>query len=281
MITPLYHAVGLVVWLPAAILVGSTCVLLAGWDADAFVDETARHGITAVLMVPIQLREMLDRPGFDAARLASLQKISCAGAITPPELKAALAEKLPQARFTDHYGQSETGPVCFLKHWHPRDKAGGIGRPALGTEFAVVDANGKPVAPGEVGEIVTRGPFMMEGYYKDPEETAAYFRTGDGWGWSGDLATMDADGFVTLVGRSKDMIVSGGVNIYPREVERVLETHPAGADELIAHCAEHLARFKRPRLVRFVPSIPKTPSGKTLKTRLREEFLKAEEPGPG
>jgi acyl-CoA synthetase (AMP-forming)/AMP-acid ligase II len=252
---------------------------------------------------------MLEGPDFDAARLASLGKISCAGAITPPELKAALAEKLPQARFTDHYGQSETGPVCFLKHWHPRDKAGGIGRPALGTEFAVVDADGRPVAPGEVGEIVTRGPFMMEGYFEDPEETAAYFRTGDGWGWSGDLATMDADGFVTLVGRSKDMIVSGGVNIYPREVERVLEAHPAVAectvfgipderwgealaayvvlesgaaadeDALIAHCAARLARFKRPRLVRFVTSIPKTPSGKTLKTRIREEFLKSDGPG--
>ena len=309
LVTPLYHAVGLVVWLQATVLVGATCVIAPGWDAGGFVEAVGRHHITTASVVPVQLREVLSEENFDADKLASLRKIGSAGATSPPDLKVRLAEKLPQVIFADHYGQSETGPICFLKHWHPEDRWGTVGRPALGVEMAIVDAGGNPVPTGEVGEIVTRGPFMMEGYYNDPEETAVYFRSGDEWGWTGDLATMDGDGFVTLVGRSKDMIVSGGVNIYPREVELVLEDHPAvdectvfgipdekwgealvayvvaenraaaSEDELIGHCASQLARFKRPKLVRFVDSIPKTPSGKTLKTQIREDFLK--EHGPG
>ena len=305
-VTPLYHAAGLLIWYQAAVLVGATCVFSTGWDAEQFIADAERNAITNALLIPVQLSEVLSSADFDAARFASLRLIASSGAIAPPEMIAEVLEKLPHAGFINHYGQSETGPICFLKYWHPRDKMGTVGRPALGVDLKVVDPAGKAVAPGEVGEIITSGPFMMEGYYDDPEETAIYFKTGDGWGWTGDLATMDADGFVTLVGRLKDMIVSGGVNIYPREVELVLEGHPAvaectvfgipdekwgealaayvvpndgaaaGADEdaLIEHCAEHLARFKRPRLVRFVDAIPKTPSGKTLKAKIRDAFLK-------
>lgn len=304
LITPLYHTMGSLVWLSTALLVGATCVMLPRWDTALFVDHTRRHGISCVLMVPVQLRELLDDAVFDAAGLASLRKIACGGAITPVDLVETVSRKLPSALFTNHYGQSETGPLCLFKHYHPRDKAGTIGRPAMGVDFALLDAQGNPVAAGETGEIVVRGPFLMEGYFNNPEETAAYFRAGDGWGWTGDLATMDADGFVTLVGRSKDMIVSGGVNIYPREVEIVLEKHPAVTDctvfgipdekwgealcalvvlgrdaqvteaDIRTHCANRLARFKQPKIIRFVDSIPKTPSGKVQKPLLREAFLK-------
>jgi len=306
LLTPLYHTMGSLVWLPTALYVGATCVMLTGWDPDAFVAETQRHGISCVLMVPVQLRELLGDGVFDAAKLASLRKIACGGAITPAELVSEVNRKLPGALFTNHYGQSETGPLCIYKYSHPRDKAGTIGRPAVGVDFALLNPEGSPVAVGETGEIVVRGPFLMEGYYNNPAETAAYFRKGDGWGWTGDLATIDADGFVTLVGRSKDMIISGGVNIYPREVEIVLESHAAVIDctvfgipddkwgealcalvvlgidarveeaELLAHCTDHLARFKRPKIVRFVDSIPKTPSGKVQKPLLRAAFLKNE-----
>ena len=305
-VTPLYHAAGLLIWYQAAVLVGATCVFFPGWDAERFIADAESNAITNAFLVPVQLSEVLSSADFDTAKFASLRMLASSAAIAPPEMIAEVFEKLPHVGFVNHYGQSETGPICFLKYWHPRDKMGTVGRPALGVDLKVVDPEGKAVAPGEVGEIVTSGPFMMEGYYDDPEQTAAYFKTGDGWGWTGDLATMDSDGFVTLVGRSKDMIVSGGVNIYPREVELVLEGHPAVAecavfgipdekwgealaayvvpndgagpradeDALIAHCAEHLARFKRPRLVRFVDAIPKTPSGKTLKAKIRDEFLK-------
>ena len=305
-LTPLYHAMGLLIWLQSAILNGTTSVLLAGWDPDYFTEQTARHRISNALMVPVQLRQLLGDGHFDPHRLASLTRIGCGGAITPPDLVAEVNGKLPTVRFINHYGQSETGPLTLFKPWHPRDRAGTIGRTAVGVDLSVVDPDGNEVATGEVGEIITRGPYLMEGYFRDPEETALYFRSGDGWGWTGDLATIDDEGFVTLVGRSKDMIVSGGVNIYPREVELVLEKHSAvsectvfgvpdprwgealvayvvcagrerpGEEALLAHCESRLARFKRPKYLRFVSEIPKTPSGKVQKPRLREAFLKEE-----
>lgn len=304
LITPLYHAMGSLVWMPTALFVGATCVMLTGWDAGLFIEQTERHGISNAMMVPVQLSQVLSDEDFDAQRLASLRMVTCAGAITPPGLVAEFAAKLPATRFTDHYGQSETGPICIYKPGHPRDKADTVGRPALGVDFALLDPDGNPVPVGETGEIVVRGPFLMSGYYNDPEETAAYFKNDDGWAWTGDLAVMDADGFVTLAGRSKDMIVSGGVNIYPREVEIALEKHDAvtdctvfgipddkwgealcalivvdggariGEDHIRAHCTSHLARFKQPKIVRFVDSIPKTPAGKVQKPRLRAAFLK-------
>jgi acyl-CoA synthetase (AMP-forming)/AMP-acid ligase II len=303
MVTPLYHAAGLLIWMQAAVLAGATSVLLTGWGAEAFVAEAERTDMTAVMMVPVQLREVIDLPGLAPARLAKLVKIGCAGATTPPGLIADLARTLPHVRFTDHYGQSETGPLCILKPEDAVARAGTVGRVATGVELAIVDEAGHEVADSEVGEIVASGPFLFTGYYNDEAETAAYFKSGDGRGWTGDLATRDADGFITLVGRSKDMIVSGGVNIYPREIELVLERHAAvrdctvfgipdekwgetlvayvvtrdgetvSGDDLISFCTEHLARFKRPRLVRFVDDIPKTPSGKVQKAKLRQAFL--------
>jgi acyl-CoA synthetase (AMP-forming)/AMP-acid ligase II len=302
-VTPMYHAIGGYVWFPGAILAGCTCVLMARWNAEAFADLAARHRMTAALMVPVQVREMIDDPRLDAARLASLRKIGAGGATASAELIGALAERLPHAAFTDHYGQSETGPLTFLKPWHPRAKWNSIGRPAVGVELEIVDPGGRPVGDGEVGEIVSRGPFLMDGYFEDPVETAAYFKGQDGWGWTGDLAVRDDDGFITLVGRSKDMIVSGGINVYPREVEVVLEEHAAVAEctafgvpddkwgealvayvvrragvevteaALIDACGRELARFKRPREVHFVDAIPKTAAGKTLKRLLREAYL--------
>jgi acyl-CoA synthetase (AMP-forming)/AMP-acid ligase II len=171
----------------------------------------------------------------------------------------------------------------------------------------VVLPDGTPAQPGEIGEVVSRGNNLMTAYYDEPEQTEAFFKLGDGWGWSGDLATIDADGFITLVDRSKDMIISGGENVYPSEIERVLYDHddvsecavfgipdakwgevPAayvslkpGAtvseDDLVAHCAEHLARFKRPRLIKFVDDFPKTPIGKIQKTVLKDPYWQESE----
>ncbi|MEE8332443.1 MAG: class I adenylate-forming enzyme family protein [Alphaproteobacteria bacterium] len=304
LLTPMYHAMGSCVWLPTVVLVGATIVMPARWDPDQMVEQTARHGINTVLMVPVQLRELLADAHFDAGALATLNNVACGGAITPVELVAEIAEKMPWARFTNHYGQSETGPVTLFKHNHPRDKAGTIGRPALGAEVELLDAGGAPVPVGEPGEIVVGGPFLMSGYYNNPEETELYFRGGDGRGWTGDLGCWDEDGFITLVGRSKDMIVSGGINIYPREIEIALEKHTSVAEctvfgvpdekwgealaalvvrrgardldeaTLTAHCETQLAGFKRPKFIRFVNNIPKTPSGKVQKPKLRDAFLK-------
>lgn len=302
-VTPMFHAVGMMIWYQATMLAGCTSVVFRKWDAADFVDRAHAHGVSSVFMVPVQARDLIASPAFDAGRLHSLRNIGAGGALTPDGLIDDCRRALPHCDYTDHYGQSETGPLTILKPWEAGAHRGSIGRAAMGVDLRVADQNGDQVPPGTVGELIARGPFMMEGYYGDAEETARYFRGGDGWGWSGDLATMDEDGFVTLVGRSKEMIVSGGINIYPREIEIVLERHPAvaectvfgvpdarwgealvayvvrqdgnsvGTDDLIGHCTAELARYKRPREIVFVDTIPKTPSGKIQKPLLRDAYL--------
>ena len=306
-VTPLFHAVGLMIWFQAAILAGCTCVLRPRWDPGRFVEECAHHHITAAFLVPVQLRAILGDEHFDAHKLATLRKIGSGGAPVPGDMIAKGRDLLTGVRLVDHYGQSETGPLTILKPWHPAEKNDSIGQPALGVDLKVVDADGNEVGPGEIGEIIVAGEFMFEGYFENPEETAMYFRSDDGWGWTGDLATVDEDGFITLAGRSKDMIVSGGVNVYPREVEIVLEDHEAVADctvfgvpdetwgealvayvvphsghsetpetlpgILIEYCGSRLARLKRPRELVLVDEIPKTPAGKVQKPKLRDAYL--------
>ena len=302
-VTPLFHAVGLMIWFQAAVLAGCTCVLRPRWDPARFVEECARHRITAAFLVPVQLRDILGDEYFDADKLATLRKVGSGGAPVPGDMISEGRDRLAGVRLVDHYGQSETGPLTILKPWHPAEKNDSIGLPALGVDLKVVDAAGNEVAPGDIGEIIVAGEFMFEGYFENPEETALYFRSDDGWGWTGDLATVDEDGFIWLAGRSKDMIVSGGVNVYPREVEIVLEDHEGVADctvfgvpdetwgealiayvvlcadysetpeTLIKYCGSRLARLKRPRELVFVDEIPKTSAGKVQKPRLRDEYL--------
>ncbi len=300
--TPLFHAAGLFVWFQLAVFLGLTCVLLREWEPAAFIDAVEGEGVTAVFMVPTQITDLIRDPAFDPARLANLRSIDFAGApIRLASLREAMA-RLPQVTFTEHLGQSETGPIALRHAWDPDDKVGSVGRPAIGVELRVVDEEGHPVAPGQVGEIVTRGEHLLMEYYKDSAQTAALYRTGDGWLWTGDLATVDEDGFITLVDRSKDMIISGGENIYPREIEDALYGHAAVAEcavfgipddrfgevpaahvvlgnggdvsvqDLIDFCASRVASFKRPRLIKFVDAIPKTPVGKIQKHLIRAPY---------
>ena len=299
-VTPMFHAVGLMIWYQASILVGSTAVIFRKWDPAEFIARTVRHRISSVFLVPVQVRDLLRSPAFDRERLASLRNIGVGGAPTPPGLIEECRVALPHCGYTDHYGQSETGPLTILK---PRDTgthAGTVGQPAAGVDLRIVGPDGNPVPRGTIGEVVARGPFLMEGYFEDEEETARYFR--DGWGWTGDLATEDEEGYIRLVGRSREVIISGGFNIYPSEVETALASHPAvedctvfgvpderwgeapvayvvrgadiSAEELIAHCESRLARYKRPREIVFVDTIPRTPSGKVQKPPLRAAYLK-------
>ncbi len=300
-VVPMFHAVGLMIWYQAAILRGCTAVILRKWDPAEFIAATERHGISSVFLVPVQVRDLLRSPAFDPDRLASLKNIGVGGAPTPPGLIEECRDALPHCGYTDHYGQSETGPLTILKPEETDAHAGTVGRPAEGVELRIVDGDGNPVPPGTVGELVTRGPYMMEGYFGDEQETARYFR--GGWGWTGDLGRLDEDGYVTLVGRSREIIISGGFNIHPSEVETALAGHPAvedctvfgvpddrwgeapvayvvraadiSGDDLIAHCTDRLARYKRPREIVFVATIPRTPSGKIRKPLLRNAYLKA------
>ena len=227
-VVPMFHAVGLMIWYQAAILRASTAVILRRWDPAEFIAQAERHGISSVFLVPVQVRDLLRSPAFDRKRLSSLKNIGVGGAPTPPGLIEECRAALPHCGYTDHYGQSETGPLTILKPSETEAHAGTVGRPAEGVELRIVDGDGNPVPAGTVGELVTRGPYMMEGYFGDEEETARYFR--GGWGWTGDLGRADEDGYVTLVGRSREIIISGGFNIHPSEVETALASHPAVED---------------------------------------------------
>ncbi len=299
-VTPMFHVAALNIMFQPAILAGATTTMLSKWAADDFARMARETGMTAAFMVPTQVNMVVSDPAFDPENYTRWRKLSFAGAPMPDWVQREMAKKLPEVRLTQIFGQSEIGVVTVLRHWYLPDKLGSVGRQAYNVDVRVVDKNGVPVKPGEIGEVVSRGDNVMIEYYNEPEQTKAFFR--HGWGWTGDLATIDEDGFVTLVDRSKDMIISGGENIYPKEIENVLYGKEAVAEcavfgipdpqwgevpaayvkvkggarvseqELIDHCEQNLARFKRPRLIKFVDDFPKTPIGKIQKNVLREPY---------
>jgi acyl-CoA synthetase (AMP-forming)/AMP-acid ligase II len=267
-----------------------------------FIDLVERHAVTGTLLVPTQLGDLIAHPAFSAERLRTLRHVNYAGAPMPLALLDRLTEALPRVAFTENYGQSETGPMTIRRAFHPHDRRASSGRPPHNIETKVVDSEGREVPPGVLGEIVTRGAHLLKEYWGEPEQTAALFRRGQGWLWTGDIGVRDADGFITLVDRSKDMIVSGGENIYPTEIENALYEHEAvlecavigipderlgevpaahvvlragvaiAEETLIAFTAERIARHKRPRLVKFVETLPKTAIGKIQKNVIRAAY---------
>lgn len=306
-VTPLFHIAALNIMFQPAILAGATVTLLSKWEPADFAKMVRDTGMTANFMVPTQAGMVVQDPGFDPADYATWRKVSFAGAPMPDWVQRDFFEKLPKVKLTQIYGQSEMGVIAVLPHWHLPERLGSVGRPAYNVDIACVHPDGTPVKPGEVGEIVSRGDNLMTEYYGEPEQTANFFKLGDGWAWSGDLATVDEEGFYTLIDRSKDMIISGGENIYPKEIEDALYEHDAIAecavfgipedkfgevpaayillksgmtateDEIVEHCASRLARFKRPRLVKFVDDFPKTPIGKIQKNFLKDPYWAEQE----
>jgi len=302
-VTPMFHVAALNIMFQPAILAGATVTMLSKWDPAAFREMVRDTGMTANFFVPTQASMVVQDPGFDAAAYRTWRKASFAGAPMPDWVQKELMDKLPDLRLTQIYGQSEMGVIAVLRHWMLPEKLGSVGRESYNTDTRVVRLDGTDVEPnGEIGEVVCRGDSLMLEYYDEPEQTADFFRLGDGWGWSGDVATIDADGYIFLVDRSKDMMISGGENVYPSEIEAVIYeldavsecavfgipddkwgevpvayiALKAGAtlseDAVIDHCAAKLARFKRPRLVKFVEDFPKTPIGKIQKTELRAPY---------
>ena len=300
--TPLSHCAGLFVWFAPAIMLGTTVVTLPGWDVEQFIAVTEREGITAAFFVPSQLNDLVSHPAFSAERLRTLTNVGYAGAPMGRSLLERVQAALPHVAFTENYGQSETCPLTIRCPEHGEDKLGTVGRPAFNVELNIVDTDGRSLPAGRIGEIVTRGDQLFDGYYRDPEQTNAAFPMRDGWLWTGDVGYIDDDGFLTLVDRSKDMLVSGGENIYPAEIENALYGHEAVAEcavfgipddhwgevpaahvvlsrncsatesELIDYCASRIPRHKRPRLVRFVEQLPRTPVGKIRKAELRDRY---------
>ena len=295
---PLYHCAQLDVFLGPAIYVGGTNVITAQPTPDNLLALIARHRITSFFAPPTVWISLLRSPLFDRTDLSSLAKGYYGASIMPVEVLREMAARLPKVRLWNLYGQTEIAPLATMLG--PEDqlrKPGSCGRAVLNVETRVVDDAMRDVAPGEVGEIVHRSPHLMLGYFHDDARTQAAFE--GGWFHSGDLATIDDEGYITVVDRKKDMIKSGGENVASREVEEMIYRipevsevavigvpHPRWveavvamvvvkpgrsleAGQVMAFCAEHLAGFKAPKKVVITDTLPKNPSGKLVKRELR------------
>ena len=292
----------------AASIVGATHAYVARFDAEAVMATIGAKGVTHTVVVPTMIAMLLQHPAFATERLKSLRVVGYGGSSISRGVLAEALLKLPHVRFVQVYGQTEMAPVVtsLPASYHALDgarstKLAAAGRVAPGCELRIVDAAGVDVGVGEVGEIVARGPGMMQGYWRQPEQTAATIR--DGWVHTGDGAYQDQDGFVFIVDRMKDMIVTGGENVFTAEVESAISTHAAVAevavigipseqwgeavhavvvlraghaateDELISHCELLIANYKRPRSVTIrTASLPLSGAGKVLKRELRAPF---------
>ena len=301
-VTPLFHVAALNIMFQPAVLVGATCVFVTPWSVEGFVSACERERISAAFMVPTQANMLVRQPDLDPARLRSWRKLSFAGAPMPDWVQKALKEKLPHLALTQIYGQSEVGVLTSLRDWNLPDKLGSVGRQAFNVDVALFRTDGVEAAPGEPGEIASRGDNLMMEYYGEPEQTAAVFRLGGGWLLTGDIGVRDEGGFITLIDRAKDMLISGGENVYPKEIEDVIYGLDAVAEcavfgipdakwgevsaayvalkpgaaldpeVVVQRCQQQLAEFKRPRVVRIVNEFPKTPIGKIQKNLLREPY---------
>jgi fatty-acyl-CoA synthase len=301
---PLYHCAQLDVFFGPAVYMGSTNIITSKPTPDNLLPLMAQHGITSFFAPPTVWIALLRSPLFDQTDLSALRKGYYGASIMPVEVMKELARRLPSVRLWNLYGQTEIAPLATMLG--PDDqlrKPGSCGRAVLNVETRVVNDQMQDVAVGEVGEIVHRSPHLMLGYFHDEEKTRAAFE--GGWFHSGDLATIDAEGYISVVDRKKDMIKSGGENVASREVEEMIYRLPqvsevavvglpdpkwveavtavivvkAGqtlsADQVMAHCNAHMAAFKAPKRVIFTDALPKNPSGKLLKRELRQAYANA------
>jgi long-chain acyl-CoA synthetase len=297
---PLFHIYGLTVDMNFAMLTGSTLILIPRFDPEMVLKAT-KHRPRLFPGAPIMYQTLAHHPDVGKYDLSSIEACISGAAPLAPEVQRDF-EAVTGGRVVEGYGLTEAAPVTHCNPVHGNRRLGTIGLPFPSTEARVVDPqSGDPQPPGEVGELVVRGPQVMSGYWERPEETAACLSP-DGWLRTGDMAQMSEDGFFTIVDRAKDLVIVGGINVYPREVEEVLLSHPAvtdaavigvpderrgevpyafvvlgpGAtateDELLGHCRTNLARYKVPSAVEIREELPKTMIGKVLRKDLRAEM---------
>jgi len=295
---PLYHVGALDLVTTSMIAVGATTVVHRVFDAERVVDDIERLRITTIWAAPAMVRAILDVPGIEQRDLSSVRVLIAGGEKMPIPFIERLRTTFPSCWFADAYGLTETvSGDTFLDRESTITKLGSVGRPCQYLELDLWDEQGASVPFGEQGEIVLRGPKVFAGYWRDAEATAKAFV--GGWFHTGDIGVRDDDGYVYIVDRLKDLIISGGENIASSEVERVLyeydgvvEVAVVGrpderwgevpvafvvlrpdatvtSDALIEHCRAQLAKFKVPKAVTFVDELPRNPSGKILKRELR------------
>jgi fatty-acyl-CoA synthase len=303
-VAPLFHIGGLNVNTLVTWQKGGEVVLLRSFDPGACLEAIPRYGVTSMFGVPAMFLFMSQHPGFDTADLTSVRLLICGGAPVPePLIKLYNGRGIP---IQQGYGLTETSPaVSFLGPEYSLAKLGSAGRPPMFVEVQIVDAEGKPLTKANArGEICTRGPHVMKGYWNRPDATTQAIDE-KGWFHTGDVGYLDEDGFLFVADRVKDMVISGGENVYPAEVESVLYEHPAIAevavigipddrwgeavaavvalkpgasltlDELRDFGGKSLARYKLPSHLHVVEVLPRNPAGKVLKYELRENMTKS------
>jgi long-chain acyl-CoA synthetase len=301
LVAPMFHLAGTIAVL-ATVWHGGRQVVMESFDAAAMLDVVEREAVTVTQVVPTMLAALCDEQLERPRDVSSLRVLTFGGAPSATQTLRRAREAFPQAELMTMYGATETAPlVTTLPGLHrllDAPQARSCGRPTVGVEARVVDGDGGDAAPGEVGEVTVRGPNVMAGYWNKPEQTDAVLR--DGWYSTGDMGYLDDEGYLYLVDRAKDMIVTGGENVYSTEVEDVLYRHEAvleaavfgvpderwgeavhavvvargdhdpSPEELIAHCREAIAGYKVPKRIELrAEPLPKSGAGKVLKRELR------------
>lgn len=296
---PLYHVGALDMVTTNMLYVGAATHLLPRFEVGTVLDAIEQRGMTVLWLAPAMINALLAVPDLAERDLDSVRVIQDGGEKMPLPLIEKLIAAFPNAWFADAYGMTESvSGDTYLDKGKMIEKLGSVGKPVLHTEVRIVDEDDNPVPAGERGEIVMRGPKMTKGYWKDEEATKATIR--DGWLHTGDIGILDEEGFLFIVDRLKDLIISGGENIASSEVERAVYEHDdvtevavvgrpdprwnevpvayvvlregatADEDALDAHCRERLAKYKTPKAFRLVSELPRNPSGKILKRELRD-----------
>jgi long-chain acyl-CoA synthetase len=302
-VLPFFHVYGMTVTMNEAIYLAATIILLPRFQVDDCLEAINTHQPTRFPGVPTMYIAIINHPKVKGYNISSIKVCSSGSAPMPVEALKKF-EELTGGKISEGYGLTEASPVTHANPFSGQRKIGSIGLPRPDTDAKIVDleTGEKDLPPGEEGELCIRGPQVMKGYWNRPEESAKSLR--EGWLYTGDIAKMDEEGYFYIVDRKKDMIICGGYNVYPREVEEALYLNPkileasalgvpdpyrgetvkafvvlkpgqkATAEEMIEFCRGKLARFKVPTLIEFRRELPKTHVGKVLKKVLREEERK-------
>ncbi len=303
MVFPLYHAAAFII-LIGNLFVGCTNVMMKTFDPQKVMEWIEKEKINRMTFPPTVWNFILQLPNLGQYDTTSVRSLSSGAESMPLETKKKLLQVFPNAALGESYGMTESAAtITTLNPHHVLRKMASVGKPFVNVETRLVDNEDREVPVGQVGEVLARGPNIMVGYYKDPEATARTLKRG--WLHTGDLGRLDEEGFLYIVDRKKDMIITGGENVYPREIEEVLYAHPKILEaaviglpdsqwgekihavvvlkkgdpmieaEVIDYCKAHIASFKKPKSVEFVDQLPRSPAGKVLKRVLRERWEKS------
>lgn len=304
--TPVYFGAARNITFTYLFVGAAVCLFPPPYEPEALARAASRFGATSTYLVPTLIRRLLGVASPGELLFPTLRLLMSGGAILHPEEWTRVREALTP-RLMNIYATSEAGLISYLGPDAEARHAASVGRPAFMTDVEVVDAEGRHAPPGTVGRIRYRSPQVPDAFYMNPDATAEAFR--DGWYYPGDLGKVDSEGYLYLVGRDKDMIIRGGINVYPAEIEAALLAHPAVSEvavvgapskefgeeiaafvirrsdveaaELVAHCRERLAPYKVPRVVAFTQEFPRTAAGKIVKAGLAARLQTVDRPTEG